>query len=455
LDPRGGGVVTSTSLGATAAQHFVEQYQRFAGGAAAAAPRWLAALRERGMSRLRERGFPTARDEDWKYTNVSRLLGVPFRTAVDFDDRAGFAQVPAAGLFAQEDAIRLLFVNGRFVGERSAIAALPAGARVESIALALRHDAEPVERHLGRYASADQSGFTALSAAFLTDGAIVALADGVELERPIELVFVATTADTELAVHPRVLVTCGRGSRLSLVESYESSGATLTNAVAEIVLGEGARIEHVRVVREGERGSHVATTEVVQARDSRYASSSFALGASFLRHTLNVRLQGEGAECSLDGLYLAAGDEVVDNHTAIDHSHPHATSRELYKGVLGGRAKGVFNGKVIVRPDAQKSDARQTNKNLLLSRHAEIDSKPELQIYADDVKCSHGAAIGQLDADALFYLKSRGIGEAAGRRLLIRGFAAEIVQRVRAETLRGALEAALEERLSRIVEGDA
>jgi Fe-S cluster assembly protein SufD len=224
----------------------------------------------------------------------------------------------------------------------------------------------------------------------------------------------------------------------------------LTNAVAEIVLGEGSRLGHVRLVRDGAGGSHVATTAVVLGRDSLYASTALALRASFCRHELDVRIAGEGALCSLNGLYLVAGKDFVDNHTSIEHAVPHGTSRELYKGVLAGEARAVFNGKVIVRPNAQKSDAQQTNKNLLLSARAEIDSKPELQILADDVKCTHGAAIGQLDPDAVFYLKSRGIGDSAGRRLLMRGFANEVVQRIPPDALRAAVEAAVFERLEEI-----
>jgi len=429
-------------------EHFVGDFRRFASRAANRVPAWVADVRERAISSFSEAGFPTTREEDWKYTNVAPVLGVPFRAAFDLEQPPVDASASNA-LLGEAAARRLLFVNGSFAPQGSMLGTLPDGVRVESLGSALGESGGVAERHLARYASFDGNGFTALSTAFLDDGALVTLADGVELDRPVELVFVSTARQGEVVAHPRVLVVCGRGSRASLVESHGSldGGATLTNVVAEIVLGDAARLEHVRVVREGGRGSHVATTEVVQQRDSRYVSSAFTLGASFLRHNLNVRLAGEGAECSLDGLYLVAGGELVDNHTSIEHAVPHGTSRELYKGVLAGEAKAVFNGKVIVRPDAQKSDAQQTNKNLLLARSAEVDTKPELQIFADDVKCAHGAAIGQLDPNALFYLKSRGIDEAAGRRLLTRGFAYEIVQRVRDETVRSALEPLLAERL--------
>jgi Fe-S cluster assembly protein SufD len=285
---------------------------------------------------------------------------------------------------------------------------------------------------------------------------VLEIEDGVILHRPVEVVFASDGREGERIGYPRLLVVCGRHAEACLVESYVSiDGApTLTNAVTEVALGEGSRFAHLRVVREGAGGSHIATTAVVQGRDSRYASAALALRASFLRHELDVRLAGEGADCSLDGVYLATGKEFVDNHTSIDHAVPHGTSRELYKGVLSGHARAVFNGKVIVRPNAQKSNAQQTNKNLLLSPHTEIDSKPELQILADDVKCAHGAAIGEPDPDAIFYLKSRGIGDPAGRKLLTRGFVGEVVQRMTVPELRAAAETAVFERLERIFAED-
>jgi Fe-S cluster assembly protein SufD len=443
LDPGRGGGVSGT-------EHFVGDFRRFVSRAERRVPAWVAEVREAAISRFAEIGFPTTREEDWKYTNVSRLVSVPYRAELESPQRRGDG-IAGSGLLAEATARRLVFVNGRFVAGASQLGRLPAGVRVESLATALAADGEIVERHLSRHAAFDRNGFTALSTAFLDDGAFVFLPDEIELERPIELVFVSTGDRGEVVAYPRLLVVCGRQSRATLVEQYVSSesGATLTNAVAEVVLGDAARLDHVRIVREGTRGAHVATTEVLQGRASRYGSSAIVLGAAFLRHNLNVMLGAEGAQCALDGLYVASGEEFVDNHTAIDHAVPYGTSRELYKGIIGGKAKAVFNGKVVVRPDAQKSDAQQTNKNLLLSQSAEIDTKPELQIFADDVKCTHGAAIGQLDPEALFYLKSRGIGEAAGRRLLTRGFVNEVIQRMPVAELRPVLEQALIERLER------
>ena len=430
-------------------ERFVDDYRRWVAPHANTVPGWLGPLRDAAISRLAARGFPTPREEDWKYTNVARLVSRAFPPALD--GRTVGAVVPPS-LLGAGPALRLVFVNGRVAADASGEAALPSGVRLRRLAAAFEAESAAVERHLTRHAAFDRNGFTALSTAFLADGAVLEVDDGIAVDRPIEVVFASDGREGERIGHPRLLAVLGREAKASLVESYVSlDGApTLTNAVAEVVLGACAQLAHLRVVREGGGGSHVATTAVTQEHDSRYSSAALALRASFLRHELEVRLAGEGAQCSLDGLYLASGKEFVDNHTTIEHAVPHGTSRELYKGVLAGGARAVFNGKVIVRPNAQKSNAQQTNKNLLLSPHAEIDSKPELQILADDVKCAHGAAVGQPDPEAIFYLKSRGIGDAAGRKLLTRGFAGEVVRRVAPEALRRAVEAAVFERLEQI-----
>jgi Fe-S cluster assembly protein SufD len=432
-------------------EHFVDDFQSLVSRSDRPVPRWIAAVREAAIARFAEIGFPTTREEDWKYTNVSRVVSVPYRTAIERGDRSVDERFREVSLIGDGAMARLVFVDGCFVKSASNFGRLPGGVRVESLADALARDGGSLASHLARHAAFDRNGFTALSTAFLDDGAVVWVPQGIKLERPIELVFASRGGQT--VAHPRVLVVCGRQSRVALVEQYAAAGdgSSLTNAVGEFVLEEGSALDHVRLVREGERKSHVATTEVLQGRDSRYRSLVVSVGAAFLRHNLNVTLGAEGAHCVLDGLYLAAGKDFVDHHTAIDHAVPHGTSRELYKGIIGGEAKAVFNGKVIVREDAQRSDAQQTNKNLLLSERAEIDSKPELQILADDVKCAHGAAIGQLDPEALFYLASRGLGEAVSRRLLTRGFASEVIQRVPIGELQPALERILDERLERVL----
>jgi Fe-S cluster assembly protein SufD len=414
--------------------------------AAGLAADWLAPVRREAIERFASRGFPTTKDEDWKYTNVEPVVRIPWTPV--------FAATPNA---VQSRAVerlglgvagtRLVFVNGHFSRALSSVPP-PGGAHAGSLAEVTTGARELVAAHFARHAGPDRTAFAALNAAFALDGAFVHVPDGCECEEPMQLVFLSSAA--EAVSHPRVLVVLGRSSRATLVETYgaAAAGASLTNTVVEIVLDDGAALDHVKLLADGRAAAHVALTEVVQGRDSRYRSWSLAFGASFARNDLGVLLDGEGAACSLDGLYLASGNELVDNHTRIDHAKPRGTSRELYKGILDGRSRAVFNGKVIVRPGAQKTDAQQTNKNLLLSDRAEVDTKPELQIHADDVKCSHGAAIGQLDPDAVFYCKSRGMDETTARRTLTWGFANDVVRRISIAPLRDAIDARLAERLA-------
>jgi len=429
-------------------EHYLSQFEKLAG---ATGPAWLRSIREAAISRFAEIGFPTPREEDWKYTNVLPVVKTPFRPAPELATNGAVLRVIADLAGETAKGSRLVFVNGLFSEALSSVDRLPEGVRVESLAQAAAKGDEVVERHLARHARYDQNGFTALSTAFLHDGALVIVPQGKVVDEPIEILFVSSAGKGEIVAHPRTLVVCGQGSQAALVELYASAanGSSLTNAVVEVVLGDGSRLEHLKLLREGDQAAHVATTEVAQGRDSVYKSSSIALGAAFARNNLNVTLEAEGAECSLDGLYMPGGEQFIDNHTSIDHRVPHGTSRELYKGVLGGKSRAVFNGKVIVRPGAQKTDAQQTNKNLLLSERAEVDTKPELQIHADDVKCAHGAAIGQLDPEALFYLKSRGFGEAAGRKLLTTGFVNEVIGRIGIASVLPILERLVGARLER------
>jgi Fe-S cluster assembly protein SufD len=434
-------------------ERYLSDYRRFREGASAD-PGWLGAVRDAAIERFAEIGFPSPREEDWRYTNVARVVSAPLRPAFEFD-LAGEADLADASI-ARDGGPRLVFVNGRRVrGATDGDAGVP-GVEITSIAELLADGDERLDEGFARLAKFDRNGFTALSTAFLHDGAFIAIAENAIVDLPIEVVFATSAAKGDVVAHPRIFVRAGRNSRATIIERYVSiaEGATLTNAVAEVVVADAAELSHLRIASEGARASHVATTEVAQARDSRYRSFALALDAAFLRHNLGVRCDAAGAECSLDGLYVAGGHAFVDNHTEIDHAAPHTSSRELYKGILGGRAKAVFNGKVIVRPDAQKTDAQQTNRNLLLSGHAEIDTKPELQISADDVKCSHGAAIGQLDPQALFYLKSRGIGEAAGRRLLVHAFANEMIERFGNASLAPALERVVTASINALLGGE-
>jgi Fe-S cluster assembly protein SufD len=400
-------------------------------------PAWIDALREAGIRAFERAGLPTTRLEDWKYTNVTALLRTAFVANVPetrSSDVAGL--LPAAGIGGVRP-IRLVFADGVFAPELSSRGTLPDGLVVESLAARWGDGAASVRLHLGRLAPLESDAFVALNAAHLADGALVEIASGAILDVPIEVVFLNESIEP-LFVHPRILVVAGEGSRATLVETHLGRGPApyASNAVTEVVLGRGAELRHVRVQREGDEAIHLATVAVRQEKESRYVSTAFAIGAALSRTALGSTLVGEGASCTLDGLYLGRAQQHVDHHTSIDHTCPGTTSRQLYKGILTERATGVFNGKVVVRVDAQRTDAGQVNRNLLLSETANLFTKPELQILADDVKCAHGATIGRLDENSVFYLRSRGIGEEDARRLLLYAFASEIVDRVPVEGLR-------------------
>lgn len=413
----------------------------------AGAPDFVRALRERGMARFAALGFPTTKVEDWKYTNIAPIARETFALAASRIDAA--ADLIAGARL--DGAIELVVVNGRVATELSTVPALPAGAIVGSLAEAIARTPALVEPHLGGLAAIEDEGVAALNTAFLQDGIFVHLPAGCRVEAPIHCLFVSLAADTPTVSHPRVLIVAEPDSAASIVEQYVGSGRYWTNAVSEIVVGAGAAIAHHKVQREDVRAYHLAAVAAAQRADSRFASHAVSLGAALSRSAIATRLDAPGAACDFDGLYIADGSQHVDHHTTIDHARPRGTSRELYKGILGGRATGVFNGKVFVRPDAQQSDAQQMNQNLLLSDEAQVDTKPQLEIFADDVKCSHGATIGQLNEDAIFYLRARGIGVADARRLLIYGFANELVERIAVAPLRRQLEAALAERLPAVV----
>lgn len=416
----------------------------------AGAPAFLRALRARGRERFAALGFPTTRDEDWKYTNLAPLARETFAAAPAGPPDGAAALAAAARL---DGAVELVFVNGRFAPSLSTRPALPAGMVVESLAAACASHAARVEPHLGSLVAIDADGMAALNTACVQDGAFVHLPDGCDLAAPIHCLFVSLANGTATVSHPRVLIVAGAGSRAAVIEQHVGRGRYWTNAVTELVVGAGAALTHHKVQREDTAAFHLAAIAAAQAGDSHFGSHAVAVGAALSRAAIATRLDAPGAACAFDGLYIADGAQHVDHHTTIDHARPRGTSRELYKGILAGRATGVFNGKVFVRPDAQQSDAQQMNQNLLLSDDAQVDTKPQLEIFADDVKCSHGATIGQLDDDAIFYLRARGIDQDEARRLLIYGFANELVDRVTVAPLRHQLEALLAARLPAVVGG--
>lgn len=426
-------------------------FERFAEGQGRADASWLRARRTAAMARFAERGFPTIRDEAWKYTSVAPIARTAFRTADGVRPRS-LASGPLASLLF--DGLRAVFVNGRFAPELSALD-VPRGLEVLSLRETRARNPERLEPHLTRQAGEEGNAFTALNTAFVEDGAVVFLAAGAVAERPIHLVFFSTNPEGAPTVsHPRCLIVAGPASQARVVESYggPEGEAYFTNAVTEIVVGENASLDHSKLQRESTAAYHVATITARQERASRFSSHAVSLGAALARNDIEVLLGGEGGECELNGLFMADGKQHTDTHTRIDHAKPHCSSRELYKGVMDGRARGVFNGKIVVRKDSQKTDAYQTNKNLLLSGEALVNSTPQLEIFADDVKCKHGSTTGQLDPTALFYLRSRGIGEAAARSLLTYAFASDLVQRIRVEPLRAQVEAHLRSRLPSAME---
>jgi Fe-S cluster assembly protein SufD len=410
------------------------------------APVWLRKVREDSRRRFAANGYPTTRDEEWKFTNVAPIARTRFQPG-EYRLNGPIIAL-AAKLTASIDAVPVVFINGRYCAELSNADDLPHGVKAGSLWEVLQQGEADVTKYFGRSAKGMQSAFADLNAAAFQDGAFISIAAGLVLEKPIHLVFLST-ADGEPSVsHPRNLVVIGAQTQASLIETYAGpeDDVYFTNAVTEIIAQENAVLDHHKIQREGIRAFHVANLSFQQAQNSTVVSHSFSFGGALVRNDVYIELS-QGAEGTLNGLYIADGKQHVDNHTAIDHAKPHAASHELYKGILNGHASAVFNGKVIVRKDAQKTDAKQTNRNLLLSGDAVINTKPELQIYADDVRCTHGATIGQLEENALFYLRSRGIGLEDARRLLVHAFAREIIDRIKWQDVRGVLEEELDRRL--------
>ncbi len=407
-------------------------------GARAGAPAWLATFRRGSAERFTAVGLPTSKDEDWRFTPVQGLarenLGVVRRPA----PVAPEALKPF--LLGSERGALVVVIDGRFEASLSHLPVLPTGARIMSLAAAITEGIPEVEAHLGRYATPDVTPFAALNGAVFADGLFLHLAAGIAIELPIQVLHVSTGAVPVVA--PRSLLLVGRGASVTVVESFASVGGTtgFTNGVTEIVLGRNARCEHLRVQREGAEAWHIGLTEVSQERDSHYRSFTLALGAKLSRHDLRARLGAENVETLLYGLYLGRNEQLHDNHTAIFHDQPHCNSWEVYKGVLTDRSHAVFNGKVIVQPVAQKTDAKQTNRNLLLSETARVDTKPQLEIFADDVKCTHGATVGKMDEQQRYYLKTRGIAGRVAEGVLIWAFTAEVLAEVTDPGIRETLE---------------
>lgn len=433
---------TSTKLG-----HYDSNFQAVRRDRAANKPAWVTELGDRAWSCFTQLGFPTARrgNEKWKYTNVGPIAKTPFEFLPDLDPEVSVELALPPVLPIAKDWTRLVFLDGRFSRVLSSANGGTDGLLVTNLPDAIDLGIPAVQQDLAKRADFEDDGFTALNTAFLGDGAFVQVSDEAASNQVVHLVFVTSDRAHPRVSHPRTLVLVGRNSRLTLVESYAgpSGSQYFTNAVTEVTLGSGAEVDHYRLLLESPQAFHVGTTRVSQSQDSTFSSASFSLGAALARNDFQVLLDGAGASCSLTGLYVTADTQHIDNLISIDHAKPHTTSRLNYKGILDGKSKAVFGGQVLVRKDAQKADAQQTDKNLLLSRQAEVDSKPSLLIYADDVQCGHGATAGHLDDGSLFYMRSRGLDPETARGMLVQAFAREIIDAVKLEPLRNYLDAVI------------
>jgi Fe-S cluster assembly protein SufD len=406
---------------------------------------WIERLREGAFDRFDLLGFPTTSDEEWKYTNVAPLSKLNFRPLAG--NKAGSDPVSdsvlEAASYHESRRSQVVFVNGQYRSDLTKLDGLPGGVVALDLAQALKDEsyAEIIRGHLARAADYNEVGFTALNTAFIESGAFVLIPEGLDVSVPVHLLFLANANAADFVCSPRVLVVAQRDSSVTLIESYSGveDVAYWTNTVAEIVLEEGARVVYYKLQHESNEAFHTATTAAELGRNSVFDTTTITLGAKLSRHDIHVKLDHEGASCHVDGLYVVGGRQHTDTHSMIDHLKPHCTSRQLYKGILDGNSRAVFNGKVFVHPGAQQTDAQQTNRNLLLSNNARVDTKPQLEIFADDVKCAHGATVGQLEEEELFYLVSRGLHPELAQNLLTFGFAEEVIDRIEIESIKAQL----------------
>jgi Fe-S cluster assembly protein SufD len=426
---------------------YLEQFERFE--KQGHQPAWLFPLRKAGISSFAEQGFPTLHDEDWRYTNVAPIARLPFQPVFEATSNGNAAEALDRVAFGKIGAHRLVFVDGLYSARLSSVRALPAGVRVANLASALAADSALLEKHLGGYAHVEGNAFAALNQAFFLDGAFIHVPANVTVPEPIQLIFISSAQPAGATIHPRNLILAEANSRLTVIESYLSagSGTYVTNAVTELVAGDQSAVELVKVQDEAAAAYHLATIQGQFGRTSNVSVHSFALGARLSRNNIRAKLAGEGLECILNGLYLTRDEQLADHHMIVEHAQPHCASHEYFNGILDDKSKGVFHGRILVRQIAQKTDAKQTNKNLLLSDDATANTKPQLEIYADDVRCTHGATIGQLNDESIFYLRSRGLSTETARRMLIHAFAGEIIERIRHEPVREELDKLVWDRL--------
>ena len=417
-----------------------------------AAPAWLNERRESAARQFASVGFPTTRLEDWRFTNVSPIAEANWPLA-----QGGFT--PAEALTAAvtiPGAVRLVILNGQFAAGLSDLSALPKGLRIASLRDGARDATGGIETYLGKVFSIASHPFAALNTSFLDDGVAIMVTKGAVVETPIHIVIV-TGGNQPVVAHPRVLIVAGENSQVRVAQTFIGAPDTayFNNAVIEVVVGPGALVQLYTDQRESDQAFHIANIQAHVEAKGVFESHAFSTGARIMRHDIGIGLKGEGADCTMNGVYLADGERLMDTHTSLDHAMPHCTSHEIYKGILAGKGKAVFNGRIIVQLDAQKTDAKQTNRALLLSDDATINSNPQLEIFADDVKCTHGAAVGQLDEEAMFYLQARGLNRAEARDMLLHAFAGEVIAGLKIPALREQIESNFFSRLRQGYGGQA
>lgn len=427
-------------------QYFIDQFQEFERSLNGEKDSAFHQMRKSAIDEFSKLSIPTQKDEEWKYTNVSPLLKHNFVRGKKVDvnpDRIN------KFLFDQLEHSLMVFVNGHFAPELSRLDDIPDTVKVSSLSDELKMNNPVVAKHLGKYAVSKNQIFTALSTAFSKDGAFIYVPDGKVVENAIHIIFL-TSSEQKIFTQPRNLFIAGKNSQVTIIEHYVSDDNNIyfTNSVTEIIADESAIVDHIRLQEESTKAFHIARMEVDQERSSNFSSHLISTGAEFARNDFNATFNDEGSESTLNGLFMIKDDQLFDAHTMIDHAKPHCVSHEHYKGILQDKSKGVFNGKVMVRQDAQKTNAFQENNTILLSNDAVMNTKPQLEIFADDVKCSHGATIGKLDQNAMFYLKSRGIGDEAATAILIHAFASDVITSIKIPAVREYLEKIISQRFN-------
>ncbi|MEE9251728.1 MAG: Fe-S cluster assembly protein SufD [Thermodesulfobacteriota bacterium] len=427
-------------------ESYIDGFARFERSVAGNGWLWLSPLRKEAISKFKELGFPTTRHEEWKFTNVAPITKTSFRlteraTALPAGEELEKFTIPELDVF------RLVFIDGHFTPELSSIRELPEGVKIKSLRDALSQERELLEPHLSRYVDLSDDAFSSLNTAFMQDGVFVYVPENTVLPEPVHVLYVSTGPTSPTITHPRNLIVAGKSSEATVIEDYVSlgEGVNFSNVVTELVAGENSHINHYKIERENRKAFNVSTLRIEQLRNSSVSTHAVLIGGALVRNNIHPVLDGEGGSCLINGLFMATGSQHMDNHMLVEHVSPHCDSRQFYYGILDGRSKGVFSGRIVVHKDAQKTDAKQTNRNLLLSEEASIDTKPQLVIHADDVKCTHGATIGQMDESALFYMRSRAIPLDKAKAILLLAFAGESLKRIDLEPLRVYLEGVVAE----------